>query len=388
MEEKTFAELMTTHMDSMGIGCNKLAHKIEEITKQTISRQTIYKWRNGEVKRPNEWDQVTACADVLGLTHAKRVEFLAAAGCPYNQAIADSTEPQENVIDENLDIIEENSPAIPIINIPINHPRKFFGRERELNRIFGRWQHRPLHNVAIIGQRRSGITSLLHYLKNIHKTTQVREGQRQDWLPTGTQFVFVDFQAAGMCEQEPLLCYLLEELNIPVPEPCNLSHFTKVMRRELQQPTVILMDRIDVGLQSPQLNYQFWWAIRALVTNYTNGNLGLLVASPQLPTEVMPTGGENQPSPFLNIIAEIVKLGPLIENEARELLKHTPQPFAEADVEWILENSGRWPALLQILCDVRLRALNEGEKGEDWKKEGLARIENDRYLSNLKSQTN
>jgi len=191
-----------------------------------------------------------------------------------------------------------------------------------------------------------------------------------------------------MCEQEPLLCYLLEELNIPVPEPCNLSHFTKVMRSELQQPTVILMDRIDVGLQSPQLDYQFWWAIRALVTNYTNGNLGLLVASPQPPTEVMPTGGDNQPSPFLNIIAEIVKLGPLTENEARELLEHTPKPFAEADVEWILENSGRWPALLQIWCDVRLRALEEEEQGEGWKKEGLARINNDRYLSNLKTLTN
>jgi hypothetical protein len=41
------------------------------------------------------------------------------------------------------------------------------------------------------------------------------------------------------------------------------------MPRELQQPTVILMDRIDVGLQSPQLDYQFWWAIRALITNYS-----------------------------------------------------------------------------------------------------------------------
>ncbi len=71
---------------------------------------------------------------------------------------------------------------------------------------------------------------------------------------------------------------------------------------------------------------------------------------------------------------EFVKLGPLTENEARELLKHTPQPFAEADVEWILENSGRWPALLQIWCDVRLQALKEEEQGEGWKNEGLARI--------------
>ncbi|RKZ71064.1 MAG: hypothetical protein DRR19_32855 [Candidatus Parabeggiatoa sp. nov. 1] len=81
----------------------------------------------------------------------------------------------------------------------------------------------------------------------------------------------------------------------------------------------------------------------------------------------MPVWGDNQPSPFLNIIGETVKLGPFTDSEARELLKHTPQPFAETDVEWILEKSGGKPALLQILCDVRLTALEEGETGEGWK---------------------
>jgi hypothetical protein len=103
---------------------------------------------------------------------------------------------------------------------------------------------------------------------------------------------------------------------------------------------------------------------------YTNGNLGLLVASHQPPTEVMPTGGDNQPSPFLNIIAEIVKLGPLTENEACELLEHTPKRFAEADIEWILKESERWPALLQILCDVRLWPLEEGNRGKAGKTKG------------------
>ncbi len=343
MEE--FKNLLSKYMQREGLNGDRLAEELK------VSRTTIHNWCTGQVKK-FRCEKLEKCAEVLHLSPEERREFLIAAGC----------------------LLENDAPLVPIVNIPILRPNQFFGRKKELNRIFGRWRHRPLHNVAIIGPRRSGKTSLLHYLKNIHTVTQLRKGQRQDWLPTDTQFVFVDFQAAGMCEQEPLLCYLLEELNIPVPEPCNLAHFTKVMRRELQQPTVILMDRIDVGLQSPQLDYQFWWAIRALVTNYTNGNLGLLVASPQPPTEVMPTGGDNQPSPFLNIIAEIVKLGPLTENEARELLEHTPQPFAEADVEWILKNSGRWPALLQILCDVRLRALEEREQGEGWKKEGLARI--------------
>jgi polyhydroxyalkanoate synthesis regulator phasin len=149
------------------------------------------------------------------------------------------------------------------------------------------------------------------------------------------------------------------------------------------------MDRIDVGLKAPKLNYQFWWGIRSLVTNGTNGNLGLLLASPQLPTQAIPSGCDNQPSPFLNIIAQIVKLGPLTDEEARELLQQTPQPFDDADKKWILKESRRWPALLQVLLDARLRAIDEMQSGGRLeKKEGLERIKNDGYLSNLYNHRN
>ncbi len=191
-----------------------------------------------------------------------------------------------------------------------------------------------------------------------------------------------------MTEPNNLFRYILQELHFTVPDSCDLFLFTEVMRSELHQPTVLLMDRIDIGLKAPELNYQFWWGIRSLVTNGTNGNLGLLLASPELPTEVRPAGGDNQPSPFLNIIAKIVKLGPLTDEEARELLQQTPQPFDDADKEWILGESRRWPALLQLLLDARLRALDENETGDDWKKEGLERIQKDGYLSKLKSLTN
>ncbi|MFH7028292.1 MAG: CHAT domain-containing protein [Heteroscytonema crispum UTEX LB 1556] len=63
---------------------------------------------------------------------------------------------------------EERSPFIT--GTSITHPRDFFGRNYELKRLFNLLKRLPLQNAAIIGKKRSGKTSLLHYLKNITTT--------------------------------------------------------------------------------------------------------------------------------------------------------------------------------------------------------------------------
>jgi transcriptional regulator with XRE-family HTH domain len=369
---KTFAELLAKYMNQNAVKTTQLANKIG------VERQTVRYWLDGSVLRP-KCETVAKCASVLRLTLIEREEFLRAAGCPSENVVPKPQAPQNNPIEKTSDKTQAlpivNTLTVPIVNIPINHPHQFFGRERELKRIFERWRHLPLHHLAVIGPTKSGKTSLLHYVKNIHTATRLREEQGQDCLPSAYQFVFVDFQGAGMCEEERLLTYILKELDLTVPSPCDLFHFTDIMRHELHKPTVLLMDRIDIALQAEALNYQFWWGIRSLVINDLKGRLGLLVASPQLPTELIPKGGDSQPSPFLNIFADVLTLEPFEESEARELLRYSPQPLDEADVEWILENSGRWPALVQMLCDMRLKMSGEG-----WKEEGLKRIEPYRYL--------
>ena len=44
-----------------------------------------------------------------------------------------------------------------------------------------------------------------------------------------------------MCSREGLLRYLLDELGMPTPEPCDLISFMNVVSRNLRTPTVILM---------------------------------------------------------------------------------------------------------------------------------------------------
>jgi hypothetical protein len=270
---------------------------------------------------------------------------------------------------------EESSPFIT--GAPITHSRHFFGRQRELKRLFDLLKRHPLQNAAIIGKRRSGKTSLLHYLKNITTTPpgQLRPGQKSDWLPYPERYcwIFVDFQDSRMGSRERLLSYILECLKMEVPTPCKLDYFMDVVSDNLRSPTVILLDEIGVGLQRcPELDDSFWECLRSLATNYTSGNLAFVLATHESPIELAHSTGHS--SPFFNIFGYTATLGPLSEAEARELIASSPIPFPDEDVAWILEQSGCWPLLLQILCRERLFSLEDGEMGEDWRKYGLEQI--------------
>ncbi len=247
---------------------------------------------------------------------------------------------------------------------PITEPTQFFGRERELKRLGMMLRQRPLQNAAIIGPRRSGKTSLLHYLR------------LANWLPQAENYrwIFVDFQDARLGHQETLLRTLLTEMGLDVPEPCQLESFLDVVSEQLDQPTVILFDEIGVALtRYPELDDAFWESLRSLATNQVDGNLGFVLSSAQPPDVLAQHQGLG--SPFFNIFGYTAVLGPLSEEGARGLIATSPIRFAAADVEWILSESGRWPMHLQILCRERLLSLSEGETGDTWREEALRQLE-------------
>lgn len=247
---------------------------------------------------------------------------------------------------------------------PITRPGQFFGRERELKRLGMMLRQRPLQNAAIIGPRRSGKTSLLHYLR------------LADWLPQAKDYrwIFVDFQDARLGHQQTLLRTLLTEMELAVPEPCDLESFLDVVSEQLEQPTVILFDEIGVALSRyPELDDAFWESLRSLATNQVDGNLGFVLSSAQPPDVLAQHQGLG--SPFFNIFGYTAVLGPLSEDGARNLIATSPIRFSANDVEWILAESGRWPMPLQILCRERLLSLSEGETDDAWREEALRQLE-------------
>jgi hypothetical protein len=373
-----FAQLLTQAVHRIRLRESKTIKKTIRIVQDELGfaleregGSCVEYWRKGHI--PATMDDVEKLARELvergGLDQDEFKQFLHSAGHLDPTGLA-----------KELFYTEELAPFI--VGPPLTRPGQFFGREQELKRIFDLWKRFPLQNIAVIGLHRCGKTSLLHYLANITTATpaQLRPGQRTDWLPQPEQYqwVFVDFQDARMGRRERLLSHLLTRLKMPVPDPCELDSFMDVVSHHLQTPAIILMDEIGAGLASPELDQQFWWSLRSLGSNYTDGKLGFLLTAHEAPAFLAHEHGK--PSPFFNIFGHTLKLGPLNDTEARELIASSPRPFAPADVAWILDQSGLWPALLQILCDTRLTALEEGQPGETWREEGLRRIATYRYL--------
>ena len=274
---------------------------------------------------------------------------------------------------------QDAPPPIFIAGPPINYPARFFGRQSIVKRIFRLFQKRPFQNAAIIGPRRSGKTSLLHYLKSIPTVppNQKRPDQKSDWIPHPEQYrwVFVDFQDARFGELSRLLSYLLEQMGLTVPDACDLDDFLDIVADELTAPTIMIFDEIGVALSryGNTLDDAFWESLRSLATNQLDGQLGFILSSHQPPNELADSQGFG--SPFFNIFGYTAVLRAFTEAEARQMIASSPLPFSEEDIAWILKESQLWPMPLQILCRERLISLEEDEPGELWREEALLQIQ-------------
>ena len=162
-------------------------------------------------------------------------------------------------------------------------------------------------------------------------------------------------------------------MGLSAPNPCSLDEFLDIISDELRTPTVVLFDEIGVALERyPALDDAFWESLRSLATNQVGGQLAFVLSAAETPDKLANQSGHG--SPFFNIFGYVANLGPLKEDEARALIASSPLPFPEADVAWILAESGGWPMLLQILCRERLLSLTEGETGDDWRADALYQI--------------
>jgi hypothetical protein len=400
-----FAQLLTQAVRRIALNRNIKIQVIQDELGYALGREaggsSIEYWRKGHI--PASLAEVEMLARELlqrgGFNRSTELEqFLAYADHPNaigvtqqlwtgRPALSSDPAPVDEMSDLSLVSADEHPPFVA--GPPISHPRYFFGREREIKRLFNLLKRRPLQNAAIIGPRRSGKTSLLHYLKNINTTPapQLRADQQSDWLPGANQYrwILVDFQDSRLASPERLLRYLLNQLRLPGPEPCNLDRFLDVVGSYgLRQPTVILLDEIGVALERyPELDNGFWEGLRAMATNQVGGNLAFILAAHQAPDQLARHGDLG--SPFFNIFGYTAFLTPFNETEARALITSSPIPFPEDDMEWILEQSGRWPLLMQILCRERLFTLEDGEMDSNWRDEGLRQIGPFRYLLDVKN---
>ena len=342
----TFAQLLVQYMDRVGISNSELARRVG------FHRHTLIRWRRGEIVRP-DCDKIRACIPHLQLSQEDANTLLMSAGCAYRrqeQVEAFNTEAFQDLEEMPEDIL---SPFV--VGMPITEPRQFYGREAILQRITKLWRRFPLQNIAVIGDKRRGKSSLLHYLKQTVKET----------VSPLHETILVDFKEARMRQQSSLLNHLLDSLNMPRLTDCSLVTFEELISHQgLRNPTIILMDDIEYGLDSPDLDQAFWWGLRSIQHNYAHGKLGFLLTSRQSPAELADEKGK--PSPFFNVFGYQVTLDKFSEADAVKLIQRSPIAFADADIQWIIEHSQREPALLQSLCEIRLQSLEDGANPHDF----------------------
>ncbi|MDY6991044.1 MAG: ATP-binding protein [Pseudomonadota bacterium] len=349
-----FAQLFTQYVARSGAKYSELAQKTQ------ISRHTLYRWRDGKCRQPDK-ARLRRCFKPLQLTEEEANKLLLAAGySPDNLFPA--------LFQQALPSKEE--PLSPfVVGPPITQPQQFYGRQQETRRILKLWQQFPLSNVAVFGQQRSGKTSFLYYLRHQLHSCWIQ-------LPKTSlnyRIILIDFKDARMQYPTSLLAYLLKQLHLPVPEPCHLLNFAETVDNQpLDKPTIILMDDIDVGLNAKALDQTFWWGLYHFMNNMAGRVAFLLTAHPdssQLLQEKAKTLS------FFNTFSHHLTLGPLIPEEAEALIERAPLAFSAKDKAWIMKHSGHWPALLQILCERRLNALEEGDDSDTWKKNFLYIVE-------------
>jgi hypothetical protein len=184
----------------------------------------------------------------------------------------------------------------------------------------------------------------------------------------------VDFQDPRLRKQEGLFRYLLSALELPVPDICDLDRSLEVLERGIAVPTVLLFDELDAAVgPSSELTDSTWEALRSAANNVLiAGNLAFVIASPTAPAVLGSSQGFG--SPFFNMFGHVYELGPFEESDARELIASSAIPFPPSDVDWIVEQSGRWPFRLQLLSAARLDALETSDPTDRWRELAMAQL--------------
>jgi transcriptional regulator with XRE-family HTH domain len=324
-----FAEQLDKYMKIANLSDEALAGQIG------VTKMTVHNWRTGKNKNSPSREKVVKCAYLLKLTPKQRMEFFTMAG-----------------------ILVGIPKFLPVVGIPVIKPYQFFGREALLRDIYWAWNKVVPESIIIVGPKRSGKTSVLNYLKNINHAEYYRPDQPKgwpiDWLPYHVQMAFIDFQDANMFQPESLMASILQQLNLTIPSPCELTTFSSVLKNELIKPAVILIDNLEIGLKITALDEIFW---RNMAFLGSHERLSFVATISQLPLLVE---GCDKSSSFFELFGHTLQLEAFTKDEARELFANSPESFSSSEIEKMLEESSCWPELLQKLCDTRLRKMSLG----------------------------
>ncbi|MGD1872411.1 MAG: CHAT domain-containing protein [Mastigocoleus sp.] len=225
------------------------------------------------------------------------------------------------------------NPFIPRSGI-VKNPNKFFGRHKELNRIFETLNSGS--SVALIGAREIGKSSLLWAISQ----------QAETKLIPPRKAIYLDM--SQVYDEEDFYYALCSEVGI---DECKGIRLTRTLKKQ-RPPLLLLLDEIEKMTWDGFTNQ-----VRGQLRGLANGHdapLRLVVAASTSLDKLFPDSNDiGMVSPFQNIcLEEEIKLWD--EVTVRDFISHrlqnNPIQFTEAEITQIITNCGGYPKEIMQMC--------------------------------------
>jgi eukaryotic-like serine/threonine-protein kinase len=250
----------------------------------------------------------------------------------------------------------------PYLNrVAIRDPAQFFGRAREVSKIFSRIGASRPQSISVVGERRIGKSSLLNFIN--HPEVRQRFLDRSE----SYAFAFIDLQQKRRLtlteffkELFALLAKETGDKSLAKLQPSfdSLRAVLDNFRRDGRK-LVVLFDEFDAITTNRAFDLEFFSFLRSIANNY---DVAYVTTSARDLQELCHTQLIAD-SPFFNIFTNVF-LRAFTRKEALELIT---RPSAEAGVPLegyarrIMEIAGYFPYFLQIACSAYFDHLLEND---------------------------
>jgi Novel STAND NTPase 2 len=243
---------------------------------------------------------------------------------------------------------------------PISDPRRFFGRAREVEQIFGRLRNEEFESSSVVGDRRIGKTSLLNYLADpgIRAAHGLDRGRYN--------FFYVDLQ---MVDERMGPEQLWRRLLVLMRRQCTaegIADVLAVLERSERLTTfdldelfqevddsglhiVFLLDEFERVTENVNFGPDFYYGLRSLMIRHKVA----LVTSSRLELIELCHSEAVKSSPFFNIFANI-NLRLFSDADWRLMvsrsLSGTAVQFSELEMGQVFDLAGLHPYFSQAAC--------------------------------------
>jgi serine/threonine protein kinase len=283
-----------------------------------------------------------------------------------------SETPLETSVAESAAVVAHvrSSKQNPYLNrVMLRNPDDFFGRQREVKRIYSRLDAPHPQSISVVGERRIGKSSLLNYI--YHRKNRRHFMQNNE----SSIFIFMDFQRSADLTIPKFIDILFSM--VKYEQRHELKHMEgertlDQLKDVVQQLStegkriIVLMDEFEAITKNENFDMQFFSFLRFLANNF----MVAYVTSSYLDLQQMCHNKDVADSPFFNIFSNL-PLRPFSREEATELITVPSQregvPLAQY-ASRLLELSGYFPLYVQIACANIFEFLVENPDAEpDWK---------------------